>query len=574
MKLRKILSGAVATVACVAMLSTNVLAAVTVTPGANGNKLTVEVEGLTGQTTFLALDAGTSLTAATGDDIQYIDQADADELNIAFEKRASSDSNKVDLYVGNDDPTVFSPDAYEVISGVYVAKVAEVVNDEDIAYEATEVNDFAAKTPAEVTAFLADKVTVNYNAIGTTDADTDVILNDEDNASKFVFGTPVPDGAGAKYTISVTYDGIAAGSVTVAEEDPATITDITIIGIPADAPEVYVENLADFDEDMARAELAKITGLAAQTTLQPQTGDPYTGSIGFDKLGIAVVDGVVSFTYTGITIEETVEFDVIEIAPETVAGTYSANVNISGDAEAPMDAAAIEEYLVENYASIGFDAKYNLNKPNTTEAIPVADLVFEATEPVDGAEDDTAVSTVTVTTSATAAVPSAAVGTINVTINYAAKTVIIGSVTAKDTTGQVTDFASAIPVGAVVTAIKYDDLGYGNMGNYTGTASNFVAAATVVDASGNFELEIAVPGTYKVIVSHTKYEYMWGSVNVSKTILDENTAQDVTIAEGETKDLGSITLRYTYFGDLNFDGRLNGDDSIPYSANFGSTIAN
>jgi len=146
--------------------------------------------------------------------------------------------------------------------------------------------------------------------------------------------------------------------------------------------------------------------------------------------------------------------------------------------------------------------------------------------------------------------------------------VIKGSVTASDTTGQVEDFSEAIPVGAVITAIKHDE---NAMGNYTGTAEMFDAVSTVVDSRGNFKLEVE-PGVYTVIVSHTKYSIYGGEVFVARTILDSNTKREVEIVKGETVNLGNIELKYTYFGDLNLDGALNTTDFRTFTQCFGSSI--
>ena len=146
--------------------------------------------------------------------------------------------------------------------------------------------------------------------------------------------------------------------------------------------------------------------------------------------------------------------------------------------------------------------------------------------------------------------------------------VIKGSVTASDTTGQVEDFSEATPVGAVITAIKHDE---NAMGNYTGTAEMFDAVSTVVDSRGNFKLEVE-PGVYTVIVSHTKYSIYGGEFFVARTILDSNTKKEVTVVESTPVDLGNIELKYTYFGDLNLDGTLNTIDFRTFTQGFGSSI--
>jgi hypothetical protein len=59
---------------------------------------------------------------------------------------------------------------------------------------------------------------------------------------------------------------------------------------------------------------------------------------------------------------------------------------------------------------------------------------------------------------------------------------------------------------------------------------------------------------------------------ISRTILDENSMQTVSIGAGETKNLNNIALKYTFFGDVNQSGTLNSDDYMLFADRFGEAI--
>lgn len=559
MKLRKILTGAVATIACVAMLSTNVLAA-TVTPGVSedGKKLEVVIEGTTGQTTFLALDKDTVLASATGDDIQYIDQDDAASLNIAFAKRADTQTvtyaKQVDLYVGGENIT-----EYSLVKGVYVVADLQVAEGTDLDYTyETSVADF---TVAEATEVLAG-VQFNYAAIGTTAASAVTF-----NTTDFTVGTPVA-GTGNIYNVPVTYKGVSV-DVPVELSAPSPVTSIAVSG--AQAINVYVEDDAADNTEAIKAAVKAISGLTVTAT----RGNGDTFNVTNYDLAVAG-DGnsktvTVSYTTTDGTFTDTtntIAVTVIEIAPasvQTATGTYT----ISPDEGTVLDAAGVKAAVEANIASITFAPKYVLNKPNTVEAIPTSNMSFAAELTTDGEEEDVFTVAVTLKEAAGAVEAGTALGTITVTVNYAAKTLITGSVTVQDMTAQVTgDFTDAIPVGAVVIAMPYSDE---VMGNVIGMGEDVSAVATVVGADGTFTLEVE-PGDYLVLISHIKYVNYGGDVYMSRTVLDAQSMHNVSPSDGETVDLGALKIRYTFFGDLNADGNLNGIDGGFYTQNFNTSI--
>ena len=569
MKLRKIIARTIAVVSCAALLSTNVLAATIETSNVDG-KLQVVVSDIANeQVSFLAVTQDKTLAEAEADTtlIQGIDQKAAEDNTVTFTMgQRKNGAVVVDLYVGSTSVTGFKAE-----SGVYVTKKITVVATEDLEYEAATANAFASINEAGLKEFLADKIEITYYDIGDIDGNEDATFTFTGEDEDLTFGTITADATNEVYTVPVKYEGYPIGNLTVTEVDPVVITDITIEGIPTVAPVVYVDALADFNETKARTELAKITGLVAKTTIE---GSDEQGTIGLDKLGVVVEDGVVSFTYgegeDAITIEETVTFDVIVIAPEAVADTYNKAITISGDAEGTrMDQAAIQAMFdgMDDYSELeGYAPKYALNKPGTTSDIPFADLTFTVGTIETGDEADTVEVAVAIKADhENEDVAGDAVGTIIVTINYAAKTVITGTVKATDATGQTLDVANATPAGAVVTAIPYNAE---FMANY----DDANVKSTVVDAAGNFELEVDENVKYTVIISHIKYVIMGGEILTSRTMLDGAKFEDIQLTAGEGRDLGAINLKYTFFGDLNLDGNLNARDLGSFRMNFGSTI--
>ncbi len=141
--------------------------------------------------------------------------------------------------------------------------------------------------------------------------------------------------------------------------------------------------------------------------------------------------------------------------------------------------------------------------------------------------------------------------------------VIKGSVTVADTTDEVNGFGATIPVGAVVTAIKVTD---GMGGNFV--SAGYESYSAIVDENGYFQLEVE-PGTYKVYVAHAKYELFRNRLFISRTIKEE---YDITIEQGEEEDLGEIPLKYAFFGDLDLDCDVDGNDYAKFAPKMGSSV--
>jgi len=554
MKLRKILARSVAIASCVAMLSTSVFAAseLTIATSEDNGKLKVTISGsVNGEVTFLALDEGTTLSDSTSPDkIQYIAQetkSAATDKVITFAQRAGG-ANKVDLYAGGQNVS----EVATTPTSVYVKAVAELVT---TAYESESTliptDDDGWK------AFLMEKgLTVNYAGIGDT-AEAPVALAVA-NADDFTIAAGAVENN--VYPVAVAYKGTQAGTVNVTSIVPASpIVSVAATGIPSEAIDYYINEGEEFTVAIAEAEIADIAGLTVTATHE----DTSTSNIDLDDLTYTVsgsgASTVVTLTYGEFPVG-TVPFNVITKAitgvtvENAVPATYQMDVVIG----TPVNEAYVEDEIADVVAR--FSAKYTWNDTTTTD-VPAGDITYSVVK----VDDDSYTVTISV-----AKADFATPVTIDVTIVEveSVATVIKGSVTASDTTGQVEDFSGAVPVGAVITAIKHDE---NAMGNYTGTAERFDAVSTVVDSRGNFELEVE-PGVYTVIISHTKYSIYGGEFFVARTILDSNTKKEVTVVESTPVDLGNIELKYTYFGDLNLDGTLNTIDFRTFTQGFGSSI--
>ncbi|MBR2476848.1 MAG: hypothetical protein IKB50_01790 [Clostridia bacterium] len=554
MKLRKILTSAFVLLVCVAMLSTNVLAAsVSIATGVDEDgKLKVTLSGdATGQVTFLATDASVALASVDGADIQYIDQIDkaSSDRIITFAQRTGGE-NLVNIYAGGENVTT-----YASVANVYIVADAEVV-DADYVYECAAIaEEFES---ADLTAFFtANDLVVDYRAVGSlASADAEQITFSAANADDFDFEIGEP--TGSVYPVAVTYKGSAAGSVEV-----TAVTPSPVVSIAAEIPEydavVWVEEGTDADGEVAAVEAAaKDVAIVVTATREDTT----TFVVDNDNLTYDVneVEGdlVVTVSYAGFEAPQTLTFEVRERAIESAEVTVNTGVNMKVPSIADVDAGVVEEYLAENLKASEFAAKYIWNDDAET-AIALSALTFTAT----AGEDNT-------WNVAVAEEKGLLNATIVVTLEEVSLTTITGSVTVQDKTAQVADdFEDAIPVGAVVTAMPYSDE---TMGNVTNTYDNFSAYATVVDADGNFTLEVD-PGHYMVIITHTKYINYYGDIFLSRTVMDDEAVYDVTLDQvGDNYDIGTAELRYAFFGDLNADGTLNGFDSGYYTQNFGLTV--
>lgn len=553
MKLRKILARGVALAACVAMLSTNVFAASELTLSAAGEsgKLKVTISGaVDGQVTFLAVNENTTLSNSTAAaDMQYIAQeakATAADTVISFAQRAGGTS-KVDLYAGGEKVTEVAS-----LKGVYVKDSAELT----AASKALECE--SASIPGDNAAwktFLTGKITVDYAALGATVA-TPVALSAETAADFSVAaGTAVSD----VYPVAVTYKGLAAGTVNVtATSSVSPIVSISATGIPSEAIKVYIAEGETFGDAEAKAEIEDITGFKVVATREDTT----TTDVAFNDLTITYASGVATIKYGEFTAPETVAFNVITkaITSSEVVAPAPANVTLNVVEGTTVDTAYVEDKIGTKLSA--FSAKYIWNNGDETP-VPAGELIYTATK-----NGETSYTVAITTAKAAFATPVTVAVTINVTPAGAAKTAIKGSVKSSDSTGLVWDFTNGIPVGAVVTAIPYNEE---SMGNVTGTEEAFTAVSTVVDAEGNFELEVA-PGKYTVIVAHTKYAIYAGEIYISRTVLDSNSMQEVTVEANEEKDLGAIALKYTYFGDINQNGTLDRYDYLDFTSEFGSSV--
>lgn len=555
MKLRKILARSVAIASCFAMLSTSVFAAseLTLTTAKDADKIKTTIAGAVGgQVTFLAVNAGTTLSDTTAPaDMQYIDQQTkeaGEDVVISFAKRASG-SNTVDLYAGGESVTEVA-----ILNGIAAAEAAAITGTTTFEVESNAV----PATDAEWLAWLQGKVSVSYTELGST-APTTVTLSAA-NASDFAVVATAGTGS---HTIAVTYKGMAAGNVTVTETAPlAPITGITVTGIGG-AIDIFVDSALDEDTAIAKAQEVDITVTANRndSSTTPVTGYTYQWN---------AADQTVEIVYGEFTAAEKFTFNPIVRAYASVE-TSTANLRFDLEDLNVAELTEVTTTVVENAvkALIGtttFAPEYVWNDSSIANAaIPSTNFEYATTEGAGTADAKSFTVAITLKEAAGNIPAGTSLGSITVTVASAAnRTVITGSVTVADTTGEVTGFGATLPVGAIVTAIKVSD--EGNGGNFT--ADGYESYADVVDASGNFELEVPA-GEYKVYVAHAKYEFFEGDLYISRTIKEEH---DVTIEDGEEVELGALALKYAFFGDTDLDGDVDGDDYANFAPKFGTSI--
>lgn len=567
MKLRKILSGAVATVACVAMLSTNVLAAsVSIAATEDNGKLKVTIGGdAAGQVTFLATDVSADLATATGDDIQYIDQdekaADGSWI-VTFAKRAGGESI-VNLYAGGDGVTEYDSKT------VYVEATLAV--DDDYEAPAFTYEESAAEFDANAAAELLDGATFSYGAIAATAAAP--VTYSTATAANFTIGTPVVDDDDASiYNVPVTYDADpavatnATASTTVAVEvkAPKQATAIEITNAGAAQTYYYDTAASEFTAEKAK-ELLKDVITVKVTYDDSSVEEDFDAS----KLTYTVGDnGLVTVTYGSATAtNNTVTVALVQKAITGASATGSKALTYGTRNLATVTADDIKTE-VENKLSTLITVTYTWNDSRTTTA---NDLVV-GTPVQDG--DNELVWTVPVTAPGWATFSD----TITVTVEEKSAFGIKGNVTVANTTGQIANFESTVPVGAVVTAIPVSTTAMSYVGNVPGvdTFVNAAAYSTVVDEDGYYELELE-PGDYHVIVSHSLYT--WRRMGASyrfytmRSIVDADAYQIITISDSDVDLINNdVALRYAYYGDMDLNGTLDSGDYGTFKGNFNTTV--
>lgn len=569
MNLRKFTARTIAVASCAAMLSTNVFAATrSITPSADNGKLKVTIGGDAGQTTFLAVDAGTALASVSGDKIQYIEQdsktAESD-LIYTFGQRTGG-ADKVDLYSGGE-----GVESYASKTGVAVKAIA-AVKELEVAYTAAAENDFMTKygTADTVKTFLADKrVKVDYTAIGSVTADE--VEYTANNADDFTFGAPTANAAEEIYTVTVKYKNIDAGSITVKETDPKEAVSIAVTG--GTGKTFYYNNA----ESEFTAETAKVL-LANDITVTATYDDNTSGTISGNDVTYEVSGATVTIKYGTLTADTTITVNLVKL---TITGVTINNNNMKTATMTARSADDVTAEDVENFVKNLDGDRYVTYKwnDNTESYDDLSDLSVIAEKDTSDESGKTWKATLT---SAKYTLPETAV--IIVTIEERTALGIKGKVTVDDTwgaEGSAKTFTNGVPVGAVVTAIPIaktaGEVADGTISNVGNTTLGYTGVkATVVDEDGNYELELE-PGDYNVFVSHTRYVVTteWGETTVAvyRTVLDSNAKQEITVSASNLDlNTNNVSLRYAYAGDLNLDGTLNSADYGLFTGNFGKTV--
>lgn len=558
MKLRKMLASIVAIVACFAMLSTTAFAAseLTLTTGKDGDKVKTTISGaVEGQVTFLAVNAGTTISDSTAPaDMQYIDQqtkAASADTEISFAKRAGG-TDTVDIYAGGTNVTEVA-----VAYGVAVTESATVTG--TTAFEVE--NNVVPADDAQWLAWLQGKVSVSYTELGST-TPTTVTLTSSNSAD---FAVTASAEAGV-HTIAVTYKGLAAGNVTVTEiVPPAPIVSIAVTGI-GEAIDVYVDSALDEATAIAKAQEVEIT---VNATRDDDTIDPYTEPITGYTYEWNEEDQTVEIKYGEHTAPEKFTFTAIVRAytgVKTSEGSLNLNIEdlgVTSIGEATV--ALVENAVKTSISTTGFAPEYTWNDPEKANtAVPAENFAYSTVEGASTAELKTFAVTVTTKEAAGSVVAGTALGTITVEVSAATATVIKGTVTVADTTGYPLGFGATAPVGAVVTAIRLTE--DGNGGNFAADGYKSFAAAT--GNGGAFELEVE-EGTYQVLVAHAKFEFFEGELYISRTVKYQ---EEVTIGDGAEVDLGTINLKYAFFGDTDLDGDVDSDDYAAFARWYNKSV--
>ncbi len=557
MKLRKILASTVAIVACFAMLSTTAFAAseLTLTTAKDGNKIKTTIAGaVEGQVTFLAVNAGTEISDTTAPaDMQYIDQqaktAGAD-VAISFAKRTGG-SDTVDIYAGGSSVTEVA-----VKYGVAAAETVAITGETSFELPSNEI----PADEAAWAAWLQGKVSVNYTELGAT-APTTVACTVANGAD---FTATAVEESGV-YTVTVSYKGMVAGTVTATVvAPPAAVTGITVTG--ATNIPLYVDE--ELTEDVAIA-AAKEVAITVVTNHEDGTTKDVTG--GYTYVWDATAQ-TVAIEYRGFTAAEKFTFTATKreyAGVQTSAGSLNFGLEDLGISSIDEATEAVVEAVVKTkLASTGFAPEYTWNDKTVANTVIPADN-FAYTTTVSAATAELKIFAVAVATKEAAGSVTAgtALGTITVEVSASAATsatVITGTVTVVDTTGEINGFDTTTPIGAVVTAIQLDgDLNGGNF-----VADGYKSFAATTDTFGKFELEVE-PGDYQVLVAHAKFEFVEGEIYISRTVKYQ---EEVSIADGEEIDLGTINLKYAFFGDLDLDGDVDGDDYGMFAPMVGSIV--
>lgn len=206
MKLRKILSRTIALVSCVAMLSTNVMAAVTVNMEGDGDGFKVTVNGAPkGYFSFYAMDEGFAFSAENQAKVQYVAQAPyngaGDIVIPTFLLRNEAD--KLDLYVNG-----------AKIKTVSTKNVASLKDETaEYTYVCIEnANEIEAAQLPDLQQCLRGMV-IESLVIGAEGAEDITYLGGDD--SRFAFEETLSDPADNKRILTVKYNGVVAGNVTI-----------------------------------------------------------------------------------------------------------------------------------------------------------------------------------------------------------------------------------------------------------------------------------------------------------------------------------------------------------------------
>ena len=610
MKTRKLFTRAIAVVACLLMFSTNVLAAtVSIDTGAttvmyDGEErpalqvtLTAEAGDLV---TFLAVDADTDIADIAGNaekvsKVRAIDQKKADDEGkvVITVPYLDGFAEKLNLYAKSEKDLFESLNSLADVRMVASATLVEIPEGDAIPvyeYAITEDTATAPETPENLRNFFAEQggVKVKYCPVGMTAAEEAAVVpiecnNETKDDFEFALGVPTGD----IYDIVVTYKGIELGDkmplkapvspTSIVVENADTVFDAYYDG---DAHEPTVE-------EIVYAITNNVNDINANKnvtiTANYESGDPVVMDLEDLVLNIDATGGEIygePYTHAielelyGVTASAPI---YINFVPRTITGATANDVTISAFEGTVIDAAYAKGNVPA--ANLGFKFTWNDVKKDAGHE-ETTDMTFEQIgEPTTDGEGNK-VYVFDVTLNDANGTPRTA--RFNLTVVETTMTSIKGTVKAFDTTGQFViigqndNFANAIPVGAVVTAIPYNATA---IGNFRGTTESYMPISTVVnDATGEFTLNVDPNTKYTLIISHTKYIVNnIGTENqavyVANSILDANTLKTIDPIGYDVKNLGTINIRYAFMGDIDSDGKIDNVEAELIRGKFGSTVA-
>lgn len=258
MKLGKIFARTIALISCVALLSTNALAAIDIVATEDNGKLKVTITGATpGYYSFYAINKDVAFVDGNEDAVQYAFQAqynDNSNIEIPSFFLKENVTGQIDLWVN------------DIKKTVYTKKTAELASSNPEFFKficlqnADEIND--ADIEALYPSLEAEELTVNYTAMGFENPLPVVFAGGEKAKFSFDEVTTAGDTAINQRVLEVTYDGIEVEGNVIIKGDVNPPKTLKAFGVN-DKYDYWIDDVEDFDINNAAAVIAAIEELEA-----------------------------------------------------------------------------------------------------------------------------------------------------------------------------------------------------------------------------------------------------------------------------------------------------------------------